>query len=64
MPFNLTAFAPAERSYCWCISLLPGESLAHIVSLVSKDTKLANLFVLRLDIRSQVKQGVPRMRYP
>ncbi|CAL5219193.1 g981 [Coccomyxa viridis] len=45
-------------------SLKPAMALPDIVSLLADDAKFASLLLLRLDVRAQVRQGVPRMRYP
>ena len=45
-------------------SLQPGKELREIVSLLAKDPKLSDLLVLRLDVRAQVRQGMPRLKYP
>ncbi len=47
-----------------CGSLKPAMALPDIVSLLADDAKFASLLLLRLDVRAQVRQGVPRMRYP
>ena len=38
--------------------------MQETVALVGKDPKLAGLLVLRLNVRNQVRQGVPRQQYP
>ncbi len=47
-----------------CGSLKPAMALPDIVSLLAGDPKFASLLLLRLDVRAQVRQGGPRMRYP
>ena len=38
--------------------------MTETVRLLAQDPKLASLLILRLNVRSQVRDGVPRMRYP
>ncbi len=45
-------------------SLQPKKDMKEIVRLLGQDPKLASLLILRLDVRSQVREGVPRLRYP
>lgn len=45
-------------------SLQPGKDLREIVRLLGQDPKLSDLLVLRLDVRAQVREGMPRMKYP
>ena len=45
-------------------SLKPNMAIPDIVSLLARDGRFAGLLLLRLDVRAQVRQGVPRMKYP